>query len=563
LAAHDEPGAGGSIHRTVQVEPIGRGFSTLRTRFLSGVLILAALAGVLLLIMCANIAALLGARAENRSHSWAVQVTLGATRWRLLLQLLIEMSSIALSSATIAIIVVTLVAPAVGGLLWNGVAPLSLRLSPDWRVMLTVFGLALLIAATTASVPSIVLFRTVTGRRSSTRTVTTRPAGALAAVSIQLVLALALTFGALLLAKSMSTLTSADLGFDPDGLAYARLTSQPGGYVRIDRPAYVQALVTQIRGIPGVTAVGTSHFFPLIIDDDPPLDSLHNRDTGAATKGTVDIISPGFIGTARIPLLDGRDFTWFDRADRAPVALVSQTIAHELFPKGSPLGRTIAIGEGSRATTAEVVGLVADASLGGPRRRLPLVFRPILQEPRAGAGIVLNVRSGAADGTVLRRMRSEVQRFGHDYVLTDSTLQTQLLRATAQARLLATLAIGFAAISVMLALSGIYALNHYVMTRRRREIAIRLALGCTPRDIVALSLRQGSPAIVVALVIGGAAATWVGAALSAQLYKVSSHDPVLLATAILVAFGVAFAGVLIPTAWHARIDPASALRGID
>jgi len=524
--------------------------------------------GFVLLIACVNVANLLLTRSLARSRELAVRAALGASRARLVRQLLTE----------------SLVLCAAGGLLGAGVAvflhdalarlapPGLLRLEQsriDGRVLAFVVAasaaatlLAGLLPALRASASGI--GRTlVAATRSSAGASSSRARRILAAV--ELTLAVVLLAGAALMVRSVSRLLRAPVGFDPNGVLTLALSLDGPAYEK--EPAilaFQDRLLERVRHIPGVELAALSGQVPLGGNGDASGFHIHGRsaanpaDDPSAERYS---ITPDYLRAMGIPLLRGRGITERDRADSEPVLLVSQSAARAFWGGADPIGERVRIGAADRGPWRTVVGVVGDvrhfdaAVASHPQMYLP-------QAQVTDAFFVLAVRAPAASVAELADgVRRTVRELDPTVPIYDVATTRELVeRSAASRRFVMQLLAAFAGGALLLAALGIYGVVAHAVGQRTREIGIRMALGATPRDIRRLVLSSGAAVVAAGLAAGVAAALAVMRLLSSLLYEVSPRDPLALSAAAVALGAVALAAHWIPARRAAHVAPLEALR---
>jgi predicted permease len=277
--------------------------------------------------------------------------------------------------------------------------------------------------------------------------------------------------------------------------------------------------------------------------------------------GLMEMVSPRFFDTIRIPRIQGRDFTWQDDAHGAPVVIVNATLSHRLFPQGNAVGQRIRIGRDPVRQALEIVGVVGDAPVGNIREPdVPVAFRPIPQEPRFAGVPDINVRTSGNVKAVGERLRETVASLGRHYLRSLSTLEEQVDQALLQERLVAWLSSFFAGLAVLLACIGVYALLTYAVARRTREIGVRMALGASRPSVVRLIVGEGLTLALLGVVLGVPAAVAAGRLIGALLYGLGPTDAVTLTSATAMFIIVAAIAGLLPAYRASTIDPMAALR---
>jgi putative ABC transport system permease protein len=527
--------------------------------------------GLVLLIACANVANLMLARAAARERELAVRTALGASRRRLVQQLLTESVLLALVGGGLGVL---LAVWGVQGLsrVDLGTLPRADEIALDGRVL--AFALAL-------SVATGVLFGLVPAMRS---------AGAAAADGLrdsgrgvaggralrrirgglvlgEVALACVLLVGAGLLLRSFDRLLRVEPGFRSEGLITARLLLPGSSYPSESSQAqFFEHAVATLAAVPSVRAAAAVSDAPL--GDAPPYVAFSVQGQAAPPRGTVHDLelfsaSPSYFMTLGMPLLQGRLFGEADRADAPPVVIVNQAAAHRYFGGESPLGARITFEDpaDTAARWMTVVGVVGDihhAALDEPP--YPQAYLPIAQAP--GRWMVLVARAAGRDPLALAPvMRRVVGELDPGIALSGvATMDQRIASVTERPRLSALVLGGFAASALLLAALGIYGVVSYAVVQRTRELGIRLALGAGERSVVAMVLRQGMAPVAAGVGAGLAAAWGASRVLRSLLFDVGATDPLTFLAVATFLSGVALLACYLPARRASLSDPVTALR---
>jgi putative ABC transport system permease protein len=561
--AHDTPGnIRSDMSRGLQVESIERGVSVLRDRFGLALELLAGSSGLLLLLMCSNVAGLLLARTAARREEIAVRLALGATRARLVRQMLAESALLAGLGAAGGWLVAALSMP----LLVRALPPmrdrlttqlaLSLDVAPDMHVLLfttgvsiataLLFGLAPALAASRVSLDGV-----LRGARSS-RGGRLRPL----LVVFQVALCTLLLAGAGLLVRSFQQLHGMNPGFDAAHVV--TFTVYPGlsGYSQERCDKLRLALLDRVRTLPGVASAASASRAVMrgsgvkssIRPEGQPITDADFLNTSENT------VSPEYFDAMGMRILAGRGFQDSDRGAKPARVLVNQTFARQLFPGIDPVGRRLWNGPWS---LWEIVGVVSDAKY----RSLREPMTPTYYNIGSDDVFVLIVRTRMRPETIIQPVRRELAALDPALPFIEiHTLAEEVDASAASERLTATLASLFGLLAAVLAALGIYGLLSYAVAQRRREIGIRMAVGARPADIAQMIGRQ-SLAMVAVGVTAGLAAAWEAApAIRSLLYGVPPADGVSLGAAAAFVLVVSAVATAIPAGRATRVEPASALR---
>jgi predicted permease len=395
-------------------------------------------------------------------------------------------------------------------------------------------------------------------RRALLRRLTTRNF----LVVAELALAMVLLAGSGVMVRSLAKLMAVHPGFDATNVLTLRFNSTEGVRAQDSMPAFYQTLIDRLRALPGVKDVA--------LGDCPPLAGGCNgtiiwfRGRTPVTTGTeptvgVHWVTPDWFRTLRVPLLSGRGFTDADRLGRQKVVIVGAAAARKFWPNETPLGKVVGVGQGG-FHTATVVGVVGDVRFQ-TIDSLPAddVYLPYFQSPRSGAMVYLRTSSNAS--TLAAPTRRAIHEVGADLPVYDvRTLASRVGDATSQARFSALLLALFAAAALILATVGIYGVISFGVAQRTREIGIRIALGADRAAVLRLVVNQGVALAAVGLTLGALAALVTTRVLRSLLFDVSPSDPLTFGSVIVLLAGAAVAASWIPARRAAELPPTEALR---
>ncbi len=523
--------------------------------------------GLLLLIACGNVAGLLIARGSARRTELAVRAALGASRGRVVSQLLTESLVLAVAGGLLGLALTYWLAgllPVALGLGDLGVT----RLGLSGPVLLFAVGLSLGTGVLFGVVPALQASSLQPARDLGTGR-SPEAAGSArvrsAVVAAQVAIAVMLLVGAGLFIKSVARLVSADAGFAVDRLLTAEVSLPSAQYQDPDqRIRFFDELLEGVRALPGVRAAGMVSMLPIrntgnniYVWREGPKPEQRDETNIAFVR----VALPGYFEAIGIPLILGRALERTDTSDRPPVLVINQTMARGLFPDQNPLGRRIAVDTGGdEPTVFEVVGVVGDARLNyigrAPRQAMYMSY---FQNP--GTTMRMAIRTEAAPESVVNSLRQLVWRRDpnlpvEELVSMDALISDQV----GPFRITATVVSLFSAVALLLAAIGLYGVLAFYVSQRRHEIGVRLALGAEPGRVVRLVIGRGLWLVAAGLVVGVGGALAGGRLLDQLLYGVEATDLTTYLTAGAVLASVAFAACLLP-AWRAsRVDPSVALR---
>jgi predicted permease len=550
----------------LEAVPASSGTSEMRQPYATPLWLLLGATGLLLLIACANLANLMLARATARAREIAVRLALGASRMRLVRQLLAESLLVAIIGTALGAILAGWLSGTIVGLLSTGATQVFLDFQIDWRVFVLMSGLAVFTALLFGLTPALRATRTspAEAMKAGGRSLTDaheRFGLRRALVVVQVALSLVLVVGALLFARTLQNLATADLGFQPDGVMAVRLDLRRDPIPESRRAAVHADLVDRLRALPSVQSAAEVAIVPLsgsgwnermVID-------------GVPQDGATDFnrVSPGYFRTMQTRLIRGRDFNARDTSNAPPVAIVTESFVRKYLGSGDPIGRRIQteVPPGQPNPAYQIVGVVADQKYRGLRNAFaPIVYLAAAQDPEPDLFPTILIRSRAPLGTVTAEVAQAIGAVSPSIVLQLATMREQMHEMLLPERLMATLSIFFGLLAALLATIGLYGVLSYMVARRRNEIGIRMALGADARTVVGLILREAGVLVIVGLAIGIVLAAVSGRAASALLYGLSASDPLTMAMAVALLVIVAAVASWIPALRAARLDPNAALR---
>ncbi|PYP98723.1 MAG: ABC transporter permease [Gemmatimonadetes bacterium] len=532
------------------------------------ILIVLGAVSLVLLIACANVANLMLARAASRERELAVRAALGAPRWRLVRQALVESVMLAFAGG------------AAGALLASWGVHLLVRAAPpevpriaDIRLDLTVLAVTALVsmaagvlfglpAALSRSDAAIQDLHAVT-----TRTTAGVPAARLrgALVIAQMSLAIVLLVGAGLLVRSLRQLIAVNPGFDPANISAVTITLPRATYPdSLRRVALYERLLERVRNMPAVQSAGIISWLPMT-----PGNSVTSLTVvggpepapGEAPAAAIRLVDPGYFDAMRIPIKRGRSLATSDRIGSAPVAVISEAMAHQLWPGEDPIGQHVKVEWWHPTASVEIVGVVADSRHDGLDAAFePTLFYPFAQESQQSS-MSLVLRSTLPPATLTRMVRAAVSEMDKGVPVADAVTMYHHIAETMADRRYPAFVLGlFAALALVLAAVGIYGVLSYTVGQRTREIGVRVALGARPGDVLRTVVGSGLRLTLIGVALGGVAAGLAAGALGKLLYGVHPVDPVTFAIVPLVLVGVALLAMAAPARRAARVDPMVALR---
>jgi len=550
--------------------PVSTGTSGLRRQFERPLQILMGVVGIVLLIACANIAGLMLARAATRQREMAVRRAVGASRLRLIRQLLTECLLLSTAGALLGILFARWGSVLLVHFISTARDQVYLDLSFDWRVLAFTAAISILTA---------VLFGVLPAFRSTRVSLTSAMKGSPAIdperharfrprrwiVASQVALSLVLLVGAGLFLRSFVKLMTLDLGFDRENVLMMHTEARTAGIPPEKWMATWDEIERRLNSLPAVVSVGRSLITPVsggewdqYVQADSP-----NPPSGTTSDVYLNGISPGYFQSLRIALLAGRDFTRQDTATSPKIAVINQTMARKFYPNLNPVGRTFRLSgdQGKYGDPIQIVGVVRDSKYASLREDgFSCAYFPITQEPGFGGGPNFLIRTSVRPSALLSLIQSTVAGVDKSLSLQFDTLARQVDDSLVQERVLATLSAFFAGLALLLATVGLYGAISYTVTLRQSELGVRMALGADPGSILRLVLRD----VVIILVAGMAVGTGITLlsvqVLQSLLFGLPARDVLTLALAAGVISLVAFIAGYLPARRAAKVDPMIALR---
>ena len=547
----------------VFLESASAGVSDVRRDFSRPLLLLMAAVSLVLLIACANVVNLLLARGVARRREMAVRLAIGASRFRLVRQLLTESALLCAAGGGLGLALSAWVAPLMLSLITQGGAPIDLDVEPDRRVLFftasVAFGACLLAglfpALRTARADITPSFQANARALSLTRE-SSRWGHAL--IAAQVALSLLLVAGAALLVATLRNIRGVHPGFNPENVVLLALDPARVGYTGERLTRYYREVLDGVRSLPGIEAASLSRVTPISGGGiDLPI-TIEGRPREPGVMVLANRMSDGFFATMAIPIRLGRDFVPADAARKPIAAIVNDALARRYFGDEHPIGRRFML---SGPEPLEIVGVVADSKYLTLREAAkPTAYLYALHVEEPGA-LTLSARTSGDPLAFAHAIRDRVQSIGTTVPVSQArTLSRQVERSLVTERLVARMLGGFAVLSLLLAALGLYGVLGYAVARRTGEIGLRLALGATRGGVLRSVLRQSLIAVAVGSAIGASATLMLSRPLAELLYGVTPSDPGVLAAAVACLFVVATAAAAVPAWRAARVDPLVALR---
>jgi len=528
-------------------------------------LVLFGAVGLVLLIACGNVANLMMARSTARQKEIAIRTALGASRLRIIRQLLTEGLLLAMMGG------------ACGGLLavWGVDALVAIspadtprlsEISLDYRVLLFTLAVSMLAGIIFAVLPALTASKTRLnetlkegGRSQMSGVGSHRTRGAL--VAAEIAIALVVLIGAGLLVKSFARLQAVKPGFDPANVTTMFLWLSDSKYTTAGpRIAFLKEVVARLEALPGVQGVALSNDMPIGGTDTSTYPAIEGSpaDQSERVLMGIHVVNPGYFEAMRIPILRGRAFDEHDDSQSKPVTIISESIAKRFWPDEDPIGRHL--GTGQPDGWKEIIGIVGDVRYEGLHESTGFhSYSPHLQEPLPYFAVAL--RSSLDPAALVAAVRREVQAIDPNQPVSDvRTMNETIAQSVASRRLSMMLFSLFAVVALVLTIVGIYGVVAYGVTLRTHEIGIRMALGAERRDVLKLVISQGMTMASVGVAIGLVVSFAMTRLMETLLFEVSATDFATFAVIGLALAGVVSLACYLPARKAAQVDPMVALR---
>ncbi len=546
------------------------GISRLRAAYETSLWLLFGITGLVLAMACANLANLTLARTLSRGQEIATRLAIGASRRRIVFQLFVESLILAVASAAVGVLLAGFLSRALLAFARRQNDTFQVDLAFDWRILAFVgalafvtclfFGLATAWYATRPHAVSLAGTST-RGTTSGTHAGRHRFSFQRMLIAAQVSISLVLVVSSLMLLTSFRNLLTLDAGFRQSGILFSSLdlthTGLPSGAV----PELKRQLLATIRSIPGVAETSTSTILPL--NDNSTTLVVLDPDTGKDTYPRMAWVSPKYFATMEVPLLSGRDFNEFDSSHAQPVAIVNALFVERYFAGKSPLGRSFrTLAEpGFPETVYQVVGVAANTRYSNLRQALlPIAYFPDAQEPSGRTRKFLLVQTSLTATQLADRMSQVLKTVNSGIVhLGTRDFRERVIESLSRERLLAWLAGFFGALALLLVAIGLFGVVSYMMSARRREIGIRMALGADAGSVVRMVLGQTLRPTLMGCAIGVLAGLAVTQVARGVLFEVAPGDPTVFGISVAVLSLVALAAAYLPSRAAARTNPVETL----
>lgn len=551
---------------TFTAKPAAIGVSNLRTDYATPMWVLFGATGLVLLITCANLANLMLARASARDREIGVRLAIGASRGRVVRQLLSESLLIAALGATGGILLAQWLSRLLVTYLTSDASLIFVDLTPDWRVFAFITIVAIAACLVFGLSPALKATRTDPGKTMQTGgRASTDAHEALrmrrGLVVVQVALSMVLVVGAVLFARTLRNLTLVDLGFRTEGVIDVSVDLRRTSMTPDARAQAYQQIVAGVRNVPGVEHASEAYLVPL---------SGSGWNEQILIGGTVqrelanfNQVGEDYFRTLDMTLIEGRTFGAQDRPGAPLAAVVNRTFARQFFPGGSPIGRTFEnqMPPGEPRPTFHIIGVVGDTNYTELREeRPPTVFVSWAQEPQPPPFVEILVRSALPLASLRPGLTRAVVQAAPGASVQYDTVSNYAKGLASTERLMASLSVFFGVLAMLIACVGLYGVMSYMVTRRQVEIGLRMALGADPGSVIRMVLRESAVLLAAGLVLGIALAVFVSRYARTMLYGLEPWDPASFAVAALTLGAVSLLAAWFPARRASRLAPTLALR---
>jgi predicted permease len=553
--------------RTARLQSAAQGQDRLRNDYEIPLTVLMEMVGGVLLLACVNVANLLLVRGTGRAREMAVRMAVGATRRRLVRQLLTESLMLSAVGGGLGALLAGWATRFVGTLFLENQNPIAIDVQPDGTVLLFAAGLSLITGIAFGAIPAVratLVNLSPALKQSTTGTIPARrSSGRKALVAVQIAVSVVLVFGAALLVRSQRNLQNVDGGFATENVLVFSVDAQDTTFPLERMTGLCSETLARLRRQSQTIAAACSTMSPVDTAIEGRVLGIPTPPPGlGANQVFANTVTPEYFETFGIALVRGRVFTSQDTASSTRVAIINESVARSFFGDTDPIGQ--AIGFGSRpdpARTLTVIGVVRDARHSLREAPPRMVYQPLDQSLEPPEALTAAVRTTGNPTALASLVRQEVRAQSADVaVMWVRTMQQQIAAATTIERLLATLSTSFAFLALLLACIGLYGVISYDVASHARDIGIRLALGAERSTVLAGILRPTMTIVGIGLALGLAGALFTSRLVETLLFELTARDPVTLAaTTVTLAVAALLAGYL-PARRASRIDPAVALR---
>lgn len=560
----------------LEVEEAANGYSGMRRQMAQPLWILMGIVGLVLLIACTNVANLLIARSMGRRKEFAVRAALGASRWRLMRPLLVESTLLSSIGGAVGLILAFALNSLLISFLPPASTPLRLAAAPDWRVLAFTFGVALITGLLFGIFPALSAGRTdaAPALKEEGRGMSTGASGAVRKTLVGVQVALSIL---LLIAAGLFVRTLQNLKFASTGLVTTRLItfqSEPSlsGYSTERIKQFLREFRQRAEGLPGVAKVGVGTIAKMSGNEWDSTVTVEGfkHDPGKMPGPYFDSVTPGYVEAMGMKILEGRDFRDSDANAEPPhprvsswrVCMINKKFADKFFAGKSPIGYHIGMGgDPGTKTTIEIVGVFSDAKYMNMREDVQLQVLVPLYETPVPVSMVAYVRTTSDEAMVFGQLRGLMLQMDPNLpIYAMRSFEDQIDTILSTERLMGFLASVFGVVATLLAAIGLYGVLSLAVSRRLREIGIRIALGAETGTVITLVMREILFLIAGGVAVGIPSAILLSRYVESQLYGMQATDPITFALAVVALVSVALLAALMPTRRATRVNPIEVLR---
>jgi predicted permease len=564
---YDSEGAKKYLEYKLGAFSASTGFSSLREDSETSLWLLLGISGLVLLIACANLANLMLARAGARERQITIRRALGATRWRMIRELLSESLLLAFAGSVCGLFLAFAISRMLVAFISTQQNQIFLDLGMDWRVLAFTTALAVLTTVSFGLAPAFRATRAepATLLQSGTRGSTGgRERFSLRRILVvsQVALSVVLLMGALLFVRSLRNLTTLNVGFQQTGILITSVDFDHLHFPEERFTDYKRELVKHVQAMPGVTSAADAMLVPFGGNtwNDNVINEGSDQDAGVAW---LNYLGPSYFQTIGTPLLAGRDFDDRDTATSVKVAIVNQAFAQKILKGSDPLGKRFRIHEapGKPRPLYEIVGLTKDNKFQDMHEEfLPFMYFPATQQEKPSPDDQILIRSSLPLSSLMASMKQTIGDVNPGINLDFKVFKTRIHDSLLQDQLMATLSGFFGFLAALLAAIGLYGVISYMVVQRTKEIGIRMAIGAHRVDVLRMILREAGILTVAGLVIGTGLALAAAQAAKSLLYGLKPRDPLTLVLAVILLSAVATLASFLPAHRASKLDPLTALR---
>jgi predicted permease len=555
----------------VQLLPGGRGISHLREQYSQPLSILMGAVALVLLIACANLANFLLARAASREREISTRLALGATRGRIMRQILTEAFLLSLLGGALGLLLAFWGTRMLINFVVAGAVRTPLTASPDLAVLSFTIAVALITGILFGIVPALRISKIGTGAMNASARTAVSAGGRSGRllprvlVTAEVVVSLVLLAGAGLLVRTLRNLQNQDLGFERHHLLLVEFNAKFVGYKPAQLNGFYETMLARIQAVPGVRSASIAGGPPMGWTRwNSPISIEGRTDRPNEDRSTLlNKVGPGYFETIGMPVLRGRSISTGDSATSPRVVVVNQALANYFFPQDDALGHRFTVGDPSVKGEWEIVGVVRDAKYNGPREKQErMAYVPVMQltedDSYAGNLLVQTTQDPALAAGAVRGALAEID--ANLPVLEVKTIGEQVDLHMDNERFISQLSSFFSLLALLLACIGLYGVMSYDVTRRTNEIGVRMALGAQTNGVLWLVLKESMVLLAVGIAIGIPAALAATRLLQSQLFGLSTHDPMTFAATVFSVVVVVLLAAYFPALRATKVDPMVALR---